>query len=127
MDSTIPQNTEGDQYLSVTITPTSATNRLKIEVNVFFTANGASWVVAAVFQDSVVNALKAFAAYQNINGGSAIPSFWFTMVAGTTSATTFKLRCGPDVTRAIYFNGSSSAGFFGGVMGSGLKVTEYIP
>ena len=34
IDDTIPQNTEGDEYLTLAITPTNASNKLLIEVSI---------------------------------------------------------------------------------------------
>ena len=41
LDDTIPQNTEGNEYMSLSITPTSASSKLLIEVSALLGANSA--------------------------------------------------------------------------------------
>jgi len=125
-DNTIPQNTEGAEFLTRSITPTSATNLLKITYQVNVACSTAFPAAVALFQDSTANALDAHlielsTATSNFNGGR---SFVYYMTAGTTSATTFKVRCGPTSAGTLTFNGASGAGIFGGVMFSSIQVEE---
>lgn len=86
-DDTIPQNTEGDQYLSLAITPKSATNKLKIDV-VLNLANSAAGntLAAALFQDATAGALAAV--WHTANGANPLQlNFTHWMTAGTTSET----------------------------------------
>jgi hypothetical protein len=46
------------------------------------------------------------------------------MLAGTTSATIFKIRVGPETAATIRLNGSNAARFFGGVASATLTVKE---
>ena len=124
-DDTIPQNTEGKEFMSLAITPTSATNKIRVQV-VFNFANssGASAICLGLFQDSTANALAAVA---NEDSAAGIPSQMvldYTMTAGTTSATTFKVRAGPSGAQTLTFNGSAGARKFGGVMCSSITITE---
>jgi hypothetical protein len=123
-DDTIPQNTEGDEVVTATLTPLSATNRLYI----FFDAVGGNAASitggAALFQDSTANALYATAA-------SYAPTSKFTMIysqaAGTSSSTTFKVRCGPlGSGGTMYINGQQSTGtrLFGGISAATLTILE---
>lgn len=129
LDDTIPQNTEGDQYMSLSITPTNAASKLKIDVVAQLTVNAVVWVIAALFQDANANALAAVMELAASAGDGATLAFTHYMTAGTTSATTFKVRGG----RASYagtvttFNGSGAARFFGGVMASSITITEILP
>lgn len=129
LDDTIPQNTEGDEYMTVTITPTDAANELHIEVVFFGVHNVAAWIIVALFQDSTSDALATGAEYQNIGGGMVCIKFFHKMVAGTTSATTFKVRAGGQVgaTGTTTFNGTGGARYFGGVMASSITVEEIVP
>lgn len=126
VDNTIPQNTEGDEVVTVSITPTSATNRLVIEAECFGMIDNAGTIAMAVFQDTTANALAATA-----EGGAASSVVGLRirheMAAGTTSATTFKIRVGPSAAAAnFYINGDSSARLFGGVGAARVRVTEYL-
>lgn len=125
-DNTIPQNTEGNEVITATITPTSATNRLKIEFDACQVASSAAgYAIAALFQDTTANALKSgimfFAA--GASSGSSM-RLVYEMATGTTSATTFKVRVGAN-SGTLYVNGDNTGGgIFGGVASATLCVTE---
>ncbi len=129
LDDTIPQNTEGNEYMTLAITPTSATNRLKIDV-VWCGASSAlaaQFVTAALFQDSTANALACGLETGHFTDDNVTISFSHNMVAGTTSATTFKVRAGANGAGTTTFNGRASARLFGGVYASSITITEYTP
>lgn len=123
VDDTIPQNTEGDEYLTHTITPTSATNKLRIDVVLSVESSASVESACALFQDSTAGALAGIIKYLGINESN---EFCFThfMDAGTTSATTFKVRAGPGSTGTLTINGEATNRRLGGVMASSLTVTE---
>jgi hypothetical protein len=126
-DDTIPQNTEGNEFLTLAITPKSATNKLKIDVNlmVSHTSGSAHFTTIALFQDSTANALAAvFDTPVTAANQGQIMQFSHYMTAGTTSATTFKVRVGADVAGTLTLNGASSGRFFGGVAASSITITE---
>lgn len=124
-DDTIPQNTEGDQYLSQAITPTSAANVLLVE-SALHTVNsnvGTNSATVSLFQDAVANALKtAVNTLSSLFVGRTPISH--LMLAATTAATTFKVRAGYPSAGTTTVNGSASARNFGGVMNSFISVTE---
>ena len=127
LDDTIPQNTEGDEYMSLAITPTSATNILQIDV-VAHAANSnnlSSTQSAALFQDSTTDAIAAAISGRNaVANASSEIAFTHRMVAGTTNTTTFKLRIGSSTAGTTTFNGASGSRLFGGVMASSMTITE---
>jgi hypothetical protein len=123
-DDTIPQNTEGTEFMTLAITPTSASSKLRIDVVV----NGAgsatnSWIVA-LFQDSTANSLAAISYNIAANNVVSPASFTYYMTAGTTSSTTFKVRAGLIGAGTYTFNGQSGGRLFGGVMASSITITE---
>lgn len=124
-DDSIPQNTEGDEYMSLSITPKSATSRLVIDV-VWIGASGAAsgQLGVALFQDSTADALAAVSAH--INGADRQQNLKFThvMTSGTTSATTFKVRAGQNTAATTTFNGNSGGRILGGVMASSITIRE---
>lgn len=126
-DNTIPQNTEGDQYMSVTITPKSTTNTLVITSTIVASSSAANIVfTSALYQDSVANALAAVPFFTN--GATFVPNTWsftHTMAAGTTSATTFKVRLGGQSAGTTTFNGVNGAGLYGAITKSSMVITEY--
>lgn len=128
-DDTIPQNTEGTEFMSLAITPKSTKNKLLIEVTFFASASNASqkWAVA-LFQDAVANALAAVAS----SATSAADYYQttpltFIMDAGTVAATTFKVRAGCFSAGSVQFNGQASGRLFGAITKSMMKITEYTP
>ena len=122
-DNTIPQNTEGDQYMSQAITPTSAANILEVDHTGTYTATVSDYIAAALFQDSTANAA---AVTMFLNSGSAnaeTVSLNYCGLAGATSSTTFKIRAGvPSGT--LSFNGTAGIQKYGGVLASYLRVRE---
>ena len=58
-DDSIPQNTEGDEYMTLAITPKSVTNKLKIEVVAVLSNSSAAThsMLVALFQDAGANAI----------------------------------------------------------------------
>ena len=124
-DDTIPQNTEGDQYMSLAVTPTSATNNLRIDVVVQCSSSaGGGRMMAALFQDSTANAL-AVSTQGFIDANKPMMlSFTHYMTAGTTSATTFKVRVGAAQAGTTTFNGVSGGRLYGGVSSSSITIME---
>jgi len=124
-DDTIPQITEGDEYMTVAITPKFATSTLIIDVTFNYAQTGAgSETSVALFQDSTANALAAVVQTVDTTNYSHQLTFRHTMTSGTTSSTTFRVRAGDNATETLTFNGVGGARIFGGVMASSITVTE---
>lgn len=125
IDNTTPQNTEGTEFMSLAITPTSATNKLLITVNAFLAASvGSAWTNMALFQDSTVDAIASWAEYPTGAGAIGAASFNHYMTAGTTSATTFKFRAGLNTAGTTYFNSNSGGAYFNGTSASSITIME---
>lgn len=125
LDDTIPQNTEGDEYMTLAVTPTSLINLLKLDVQASLTSTvDSSTVSFALFQDSTAGALAAVAQRIAGSGGIFPQTIMHTMLAGTESATTFKMRAGPSVAATVTFNGTAGGRIFGGVMQSYMRIQE---
>lgn len=124
-DDTIPQNTEGNEYMTLAVTPTSATNNLRIDVVVQCASSAAGGrMMAALFQDSTANALAVSTqGFVDANKPMML-SFTHYMTAGTTSATTFKIRVGAAQAGTTTFNGASGARLYGGVSSSSITIME---
>lgn len=123
-DDTIPQNTEGDQYMSLDITPTNAANILYIDIVAIFSNSVIGTVVTtALFQDSTANALAA-AQDTCAQDYTFTVNFRHKMTAGTTSAATFKVRMGGDQVSTTTFNGKNGSRRLGGVLASSITITE---
>lgn len=128
-DNTIPQSTEGTEVLSVSITPKKSTNYLLIEAHLTGceTSNVGDYIVAALFRDSGADAL-AVGLVAGMGGGAASLTdgqCWVRLrvLAGSTSATTFKIRAGNNNGQG-YLNANHNLFTFGGKINSTLTVTE---
>ena len=123
-DDTIPQNTEGDQYLTATISPKSATSQLLIEVRLNVSASTPAGVIAALFKDSDAGAISAAFAYIGTAFGRNTIAFSLWVSSGSTSARTYKVRAGLDTAGTLTVNGSNGARVFGGALYSSITITE---
>ncbi len=122
-DDTIPQNTEGDQFMALSVQPKSATSQLIIDVVV----NGSgtvSGLACALFQDSTANALAATAVTIPASGNVAQMRLRHVMTSGTTSSITFKVRAGCTASGTFTLNGSAGGRLFGGIYNSSIVITE---
>lgn len=122
-DDTIPQNTEGNQFMSLAITPKYTTSTLIIEASLDLACSTSNDIILALFQDTTANAIYANEVYQATANGGAVISVLHTMTAGTTSATTFKIRVGAGSAATTYFNGVGGRRF-GAIPKSTMKITE---
>lgn len=118
-DDTIPQNTEGEETLSVSITPKSATNLLEIEC-LLMIGSAAKQVSAALFQDSTAAALAGGTNYCAAENNPVQVVVRHVMVAGTASATTFKIRFGSSDGTSTVLNTK-----LGSITTGSLVVREY--
>jgi hypothetical protein len=124
-DDTIPQNTEGTEILTASITPKTTTNR----VVVFFTGSvvsvgTASVGIAALFVDSTANALAVTDNQMFADGAPGTVTMIKVVTPGTTSSVTYKIRAGGDTAGGIRFNGTNTARLFGGAQHAALLLFE---
>ncbi len=121
-DDTIPQNNEGSEAMTLAITPVNTNNKLQITFTMVV-GTGLDQLIAALFQDSTAGALAATMTPINANG-TGVLTLTHTMTAGTTSATTFKVRIG-GASGTQYLNGASGGTrLLGGVMSSSIQIKE---
>lgn len=127
-DDSIPQSGEGVEFMTLAITPKHISNILKIEVvcNVANSAASNNLMQVALFQDATASAVAAVSRKIIQNVMDCI-TFTHVMAAGTTSATTFKVRAGVNAAGTTTFNGQSAARLLGGVVASSIFITEYTP
>ncbi len=124
-DDSIPQLTEGDEYMTAAITPSSAINLLRIEAKGSFAqSNAANSIAMALFQDAGAGA-KAATIVDGIGVNQAVVvSLDWIMRANTTSLTIFYIRAGNATGATTTFNGVAGARKLGGVHNSFLTITE---
>lgn len=123
-DNTIPQITEGNEYMTIAVTPKATTNFLIIEATALLSCSATGSMSIALFQDATTNALAAQSQFMATATGRMNFTLLHRMAAGTTSSTTFRLRAGNDGAGTTTFNGSNGIAVFGGVTISNMTVTE---
>lgn len=124
LDDTIPQITEGDQYMTQAITPTSAINLLRWSADVVMSNSAVNYLIAAFFQDATANALASAIQYQG--AGTAINTVPLikTTQALTTATVTARVRAGGSSAGTTTFNGQAGARVHGGVFNSFIEMQE---
>jgi len=123
-DDTIPQSTEGDQYMTQAITPTSAANVLRISAKALLinTNVGGTDAIIALFQDATASALSV--GHMASSVGPLTTFINHEILSGLTTSTTFKIRGGSDLAGTTTFNGVAATRKYGGVLNSYLIVDE---
>jgi hypothetical protein len=124
-DNTIPQNTEGDEYMALQITPLNAQSKLEINVLAFISNSISNPRIGALFQDSTTNALCSGSHFDSIPSAMTPLNINHFMTSGTTNATTFKFRAGGAIAGTTYFNGLSGGQLFNGNMSSSITIKEF--
>lgn len=125
LDDTVPTSTEGDQIISQSWTPRSATSRIRLEFSgVGATSLAANWSAALFAGTTCLAAGTASCHTANANAALSVAHEY---VPGATSAITFSVRVGIDRTGSVTFNGFlGPTRYFGGVgrMAS-LQISEF--
>lgn len=124
-DDTIPQITEGIEFITVAHTPKKIGNKLKVSAHLSLANSvGTAHMSVAIFKDAVANALAAAAQhYITVNSSSQLIVEYEEIVA-SLSAATWRVRAGSNQAGTTTFNGNSAARIFGGVMESFIQVEE---
>lgn len=121
-DDTIPQKTEGVEVVTKAITPSSASNGLLIEIVLQGSSEASDIWGGALFQDDTADALACGYSYNATVHPTSLTITYY-MAAGTTSATTFKVRAGSN-SGFISINGYNAGRVGGGVCTSSITITE---
>ena len=123
-DDTIPQNTEGVEFMTLAITPTNASNKLIIDVHMVMAASSGIDFGCFLCQDTTANAIAATKQVAHAANCESQLQFTHFMAAGTTSETTFKVRAGGTGAATFTLNGNGGNRKYGGVMASTITITE---
>jgi hypothetical protein len=121
-DDTIPQISEGAQFMTITYTPKSATSKLLVESMGIFSSGNVVDFVMSIFRDSGANAIGTTLRVTAANTPDCVLVSAY-VTAGSTNPTTFIVRAGGD-SNTTTFNGASEARKYGGGMTSYIRVTE---
>lgn len=124
-DDTIPQKTEGDEILTLAITPISATSVLMIESTFFVLGSEISNASSAFFVDAVSDALYTSTLTYGGAGYTQVMKMEYYESSASTSARTYKLRVGPSAGTLRINADNVGVRKFGGTAIATLTVTEY--
>lgn len=128
-DTSIPQNTEGTELITATITPTSETSKLMIEFHCPLVSRSAAGVlgVFALFKDASPNALDVSTTTVDSVTRSQSVFLRHVVDAGSISAVTFKIRYGAGQAATLsVLKTQDGTVTFGGVPQMSLTITEFI-
>lgn len=123
-DDTIPQITEGAEFMSTVFTPKSANSVLQIDVKCFIAPSGVNWIVTSLFRDDDVNALSSTAEYLAANTAVGHQTVRAFVALGNLTPRTFSVRAGGAGSETISFNGTLGVRDYGGALVSSITITE---
>ena len=125
-DDTIPQIGEGTEFMTLAITPVSASSTLSIEVNAQVSNNaGTRYSVGALFVGSTSNALAAAGCINYFGGVLSTMILRHSVASASTSARTYRFRASGNAG-TLGFNGASTARLYGGITKSSIRIVEYL-
>lgn len=128
-DDTIPQITEGDQYLTLTMTPKNAASTLVVRLSGGVSHSvGGSRITVALHNDAVASAIAASVRYA-FTATAVVDATLMQVIAppNGAAATTFRVRIGGSVAGTTSVNGESGTRFLGGSAPLQLTIEEYLP
>lgn len=123
-DNSIPQNTEGTQILTASITPKSITNRVRVRFTGSASATAISNIVVALFVGAGANAVQVTATTIPAAAYTGQLALEFEHVPGVLTATSYSIRVGPGAAGTIVMNSSTGGPWFAGSSASTLVVEE---
>lgn len=126
-DTSIPQIGEGAELIAQAITPTNASNIIRVTCTAPVSGNAGGFVVLFLCQDAIGDALAVTAA-QVANNVMNTGTLVFEVVAGGTSARTYRLRYGGDAASltTAYINRTAGTALYGGAVVYASMIIEEI-
>ena len=124
-DDTIPQITEGTEFMTLEIIPKFSTSTLSIEVHIFYSQSTGTRSGTGLFKNNDTNALAFTSNY--IHGATSMGNMqvFYSETSSNTTARTYKVRCGLLQNSGTFtFNGQSGARKFGGTSLSTMRIME---
>lgn len=124
MDDSVPQQTEGVEVLTVSITPKSSTSYLLVEATSFAAHSTNSDITFALFRDTTSGAIAATMGTPSASDKCQEGHLVARVSSGSIASTTFKLRIGSNGAGTLSVNGRAGARLFGGVAATTITITE---
>lgn len=124
-DDTIPQDSEGTEFLSLAITPKSSNSKIIIEAKLNLGSSAGGNLSSAAFLSGVANAIVVTTNLVGAGGAAGFqPTLFAEYINTSTAAKTFKVRAGNSAAATVTLNGEGGVRKFGGVLLSSIKLTE---
>ena len=124
-DDTIPQITEGDEVMTLNITPKSVSSKLLITVITHLATSVNAICTTALFVGTTADALACSNTHVYGAGGQPVShSVNHYMTSGTTSQLTFRVRIGMTNAGTVTLNGRDGVRKLGGSLISSITIME---
>lgn len=123
-DDTVPLNTSGNEYMSVTVVPSAASNMGVFECHINLSSSAAGTLTSALFSNSSNNALATTANIGESAGRMFQHTIRFARVFGRTTPIILTVRSGNSAAGTTTFNGVAGARLYGGTYGSYVQLSE---
>jgi hypothetical protein len=125
-DDSLNTSSEGGELFTLAITPANVSNKLIIQSVVHYSHSASNtFCTANLYQDSTANTISTIGTNMQRTGTDMTSMVgWHYMTAGTTSATTFKVRAGGNNGGTYTLNGMSGNRYGGGTHLSGMTIWE---
>jgi len=125
LDDTIPQITEGFEFITVAISPYAASNLVNATAKGYYAFDvDNAFVAQSIFRDATANALATSGTFMPFNGSACEILTDVSVLAATVSSTTFRVRTGAQIAGNIQINGSNGSRRYGGALNSFIEVKE---
>lgn len=126
-DNTLPQVTEGDQYLSLIYTPKKIGATCYIDIEMFLASSAGQQMCVALFKDGAANAVAVGAETLSAANVAQMVRCRYKFVVSSLAAITFTVRAGGNNAGTTTFNGVNGVQAYGGAMSSGIYLQEVMP
>lgn len=125
-DTTKPQNTEGVEIATISITPKDANNILVIKVTTYGGVSLQQFFTIALFKDSDADAIASSSWGVLVNTVVTPVHIDYEETAGSTTSRTYKVRYG-SASGTGYIHQASTANDLGNTLITRIEVLEFLP
>ena len=126
-DNTIPQNTEGTEFMTTNFIPLKANTEIEIDCNFFVAISAQNTAnLNALFRSGSSDALTVGFSLSGASDGGQQTTLKYIDSLPNTNAVDYSVRSGGSSTSTTYFNGISTGAKFNGRFISSITIKEYL-
>jgi hypothetical protein len=125
VDNTIPQITEGTEYLTIAITPSTIGSRILIEADLIFYSSVLNIIITSLYKDSSANALKSIWQGTSNSYMETLTTLRYVYTPVNLTPIVFSVRAGLYLAGSLALNGIGGL-YLGGSLTSSISATEYV-